>query len=166
MITRGFRYKLDPTTEQAAAFRQFAGMCRAVYNAALFQREHFWRQYRRHAGKHLNYAAQARELTTLRAGFDWAAAVSQTCQQQALRGLERAYHNFFSGIAAYPTPRRKGINGTFRFQGREAGIKKLNRNWCCVRLPKIGWVRFRDTRPVAGEIKNATVWLKYAVSAL
>ncbi|UVO30545.1 helix-turn-helix domain-containing protein [Bradyrhizobium arachidis] len=128
MIRRGFKYKLDPTAEQEVLFRQFAGACRAVYNAALYQRENFWRQYAARTGGRISYASQCRELTTLRASFDWIAAVSQTCQQQALRDLDKAYQNFFAGRAKYPTPRRKSLHETFRFQGREVEIRRLNRN--------------------------------------
>jgi|SRR5208283_4595631 len=85
MLHRGFRYKLEPTGEQEALFRQFAGVCCLVYNLALEQRSTFWRQYQRQTGQRLNYVAQARELTKLRAEYDWIAAVTQTCQQQALR---------------------------------------------------------------------------------
>jgi putative transposase len=85
MIQRGFKYRLYATAEQKSRFVRFAGVCRAVDNAALFQREHFWRRARP------SYASQCRELTELRAAFDWIAAVSQTCQQQALRDLDRAF---------------------------------------------------------------------------
>ncbi|MDL2409379.1 transposase [Rhizobium calliandrae] len=159
MILRGFRYKLAPTPEQEALFRQFSGVCRLVYNLALEQRRDWWRQYEANAASRLNYIAQARELTMLRAGYDWIAAVSQTCQQQALRDLDKAFANFFSGRARYPSPRRKGVNDSFRFQGREVETKRLNGKWSAVRLPKIGWVRFCDTRPRRGTIKNVTVAL-------
>lgn len=159
MILRGFCYKLAPTNEQAALFRQFAGVCRLVYNLALEQRRDWWRHYQRQIGARLGYVAQARELTLLRAEYDWIAAVSQTCQQQALRDLDKAYLNFFAGRAGYPSPRRKGINDAFRFQGREVEVARLNRNWGHVRLPKIGWIRFRWTRAIAGAVKNVTVSL-------
>lgn len=158
-MLRGFRYKLDPTPEQEALFRQFAGVCRLVYNLALEQRRDWSRHYERKTGRKLNYVAQARELTALRAEFDWIAAVSQTCQQQALRDLDKAFANFFAGRARYPTPRRKGVNDAFRFQGREVETKRLNGRWSAVRLPKIGWVKFRDTRPTRGIVKNVTVSL-------
>ena len=157
MIVRGLKYKLAPTAPQEASFQQFSGVCRVIYNAALFQREHFWRQYQRNTGKHISYVSQAKELTQLRAEFDWIAAVSQTCQQQALRDLDKAYQNFFAGRTGYPTPRRKGRNDSFRFQGRECTVNRLNRNWASVCLPKIGPVRFRLTRPVAGKVKNVTI---------
>jgi putative transposase len=157
MISRSYKYTLNPTPKQQEAFQKFSGVCRAIYNAALFQREHFWRQYRNNTGDYLGYVAQARELTALRSEFDWIAAVSQTCQQQALRDLDKAFSNFFSGMADYPTPRRKGNNESFRFQGREVEVKRLNRGWSAARLPKVGWVRYRDTRPIVGKLKNVTV---------
>jgi putative transposase len=157
MQLRGFKYKLQPTAAQAQAFRAFSGVCRLVYNLALEQRRDFWRQYQRKMGQKLNYVAQARELKTLRAEYDWIASVSQTCQQQALRDLDKAFGNFFTGRAKYPTPRKKGLNDAFRFQGREVAIERLNSQWSRVRLPKIGWVKFRDTRPMRGICKNATV---------
>src|SRR3954452_10639313 len=75
MIARGFRFKLCPTAEQAALFWQFAGVCRLVYNLALEQRRDWWRHIERETGQRLNYVAQARQLTDLRAEFDWIRAV-------------------------------------------------------------------------------------------
>src|SRR5919202_3333740 len=157
MLARGFRFKLYPTAEQGALFRQFAGVCRLIYNLALEQRRDWWRQFERETGQRLNYVAQARQLTDLRAEFDWIRAVYVSCQQQALRDLGRAFGNFFAGRARYPTPRKKGNHDSFRFPGREVETRRLSAKWSAVRLPKIGWVKFRDTRPIRSEIKNATI---------
>lgn len=157
MIARGLRFDLAPTPEQEVQFRQNAGVVRLVYNLALEQRRDHWRAYHRAHGKHISIASQCRELTALRAQHDWIANISITCQQQALRDLDRAYSNFFKGIAAYPAPRRKGLGDSFRFQGREIETRKLNRRWSEVRLPKIGWIRYRDTRLIRGTLKNVTV---------
>ncbi len=157
VIHRGFRFKLDPTGQEAAIFWQFSGVCRLVYNIALEQRSQWFRHYERQTGSKLNYPAQARQLTALRAEFDWIGAVYVSCQQQALRDLDHAFVNFFARRAAYPTPRRKGVNDGFRFPGREVEVCKLNAKWSAVRLPKIGWVKFRDTRPIRGKVLNATV---------
>ncbi|WP_441481345.1 RNA-guided endonuclease InsQ/TnpB family protein [Bosea sp. 2KB_26] len=159
MLVRGFRYKMKPDADQEVLFRQFAGVCRLVYNLALEQRRDWYRQYERETGARLNYTAQCRELTALRSAYDWIGAVSQTCQQQALRDLDRAFGHFFAGRARYPSTRKKGVNDAFRFQGREVATERLNGKWSAVRLPKIGWVKFRDTRPMRGTVKNATVVL-------
>jgi putative transposase len=36
-------------------------------------------------------------------------------------------------------------------------VRKLNLRWAQVRLPKVGWVRFRLSRPLGGVVRNATV---------
>lgn len=160
MIRRGYCYKLAPTPEQEVLFGQFAGVCRLIYNCALEQRRDHWRNFRANTGVNISYPSQARELTALRAEFEWIAAVSQTCQQQALRDLDRAFQNWFKGLSRHPTPRKKGRRDMFRFQGREIQTRKLNGKWSEVRLPKIGWIRYRDTRAIVGTISNATISLK------
>ncbi|MBR2655169.1 MAG: transposase [Loktanella sp.] len=159
MHHRAYRYKLFPETNQETLLRQFSGVVRLVYNLALEQRSEWWRHYQRQTGGRLNYVAQARELTALRAAFDWISAVHVTPQQQALRDLDKAYANFFAGRTGYPSPRKKGVHQAFRFQGREIETKCLNGKWSAVRLPKIGWVKFRDTRPLRGKVQNVTISL-------
>ncbi len=152
-IARGYRYKLAPTPEQSAIFRHFAGVCRLVYNLGLEQRSTWGRKHR------IGFAGQSRDLTRLRAEFEWVRSVYVSCQQQALRDLDLAFQNFFAGRASFPRPRKRGINDSFRFPGREVETKRLNARWSAVRLPKVGWVKFRDTRPKRGTLKNATVSL-------
>ena len=136
---------------------QHVRVCRLVYNLAIEQRRDHHRQFHRTVGQHISYTSQAAELTELRAEFDWIRSVTQTCQQQALRDADRAFQNFFSGIADYPSFRKKGVNESFRFQGREVTFRRLNKSWGLVKLPKIGEVRFRWTRDIPGKIKNATI---------
>lgn len=158
-INRGYRFLLSPTPAQGDAFAHHAGVCRLIYNIALEQRRDHHRQFKRSTGSGISFASQCRELTQIRAEFEWIGAVTQTCQQQALRDLDRAYQNFFAGVSAYPTPRKKGINDSFRFLGREVRFQRLNKSWGLVKLPKIGKVRFRWTRDIPGKLKNATISL-------
>lgn len=157
MIQRVFRYRLSPTPEQQEAFDQFAGVTRLIYNLALEQRRTFWRQFKAATGGTLNYVSQGHQVTELRAEFDWIAAVHSTPMTQALRDLDKAFHAFFRGRADFPTPRKKGANDSFRFLGKEIRTAPLNRKWSAVRVPKIGWVKFRDTRPMRGRTLNITV---------
>lgn len=156
MIHRSFRYRLAPTEEEAATLRQFAGVTRFVFNLCLEQRTTFWRQYRVATGGAFNFASQGREVTSLRAAVDWISATPRGALTQALRDLDRSYANFFSGRARYPTPRRKGLNDSFRIQGKETGVRYINRRWGAVRIPNLGWVKFRLTRQMRGDMKNAT----------
>jgi putative transposase len=157
MLNRGDRHRLYATDEQEVLFGQYAGVCRLVYNLALEQRRDWHRQFKANTGHAISYPSQARELTALRAEFKWIAAVSVIPQQQALRDLDKAFGNFFAGRADYPSPRKRGINDSFRFSGRDCEWRKLNAKWGAVTLPKIGEVKFRLTRDIPGTVKNVTV---------
>jgi putative transposase len=154
---RGYRYRLSPTPEQEATFRQWVGVVRLIYNAALEQRRTYWRQYLENTGKKLAYAFQSREITDLRAEFEWIADVYRTPLDEAVRDLDGAFRRFFSGLAKYPKERRRGENDSFRFMGVNARIRKLNAKWSAILIPKIGWVKYRDTRSVPGAMKRVTV---------
>lgn len=158
-IRRGYKFKLRPTADQESFLYQHAGVCRLVYNLALEQRRDHYRQFRAATGRNISFGSQSAELTALRAEFDWIRDVTQTAQVQALRDLDRAYQNFFSGVSGYPTPRKKGVNDSFRLLGREVAFRRLNKSCGMVKLPKIGEIRFRWTRDVPGKIKNATISL-------
>lgn len=153
----GFTYRLYPTTEQADAFTRFAGVCRLVWNLALEQRRDHWRRYQAHTGNNLNYVTQARELTALRAEVDFVRAVHVTPLQRTLKSLDEAYRRAWEAKGGYPQPKKKGVHDAFSYAGREIAFETINRRWGRVRLPKIGWVKLRLTRPLAGSIREATV---------
>lgn len=161
---RGYRYRLKPTAEQEAILSQTCGVVRLVYNLALEQRRAFGGK-RYGGGQSRNFGCKglSAELSDLRRSYDWIGAVSQTAQNQALMDLDRAFANFFAGRAKYPTPRRKFLNDTFRHVGREISVRKLNRTWSEVKIPKIGWMRYRNSRDLARrtdgslDIRNATI---------
>jgi putative transposase len=157
VIHRAFRYRLQPTAEQAQLFEQFAGVTRLVYNLALEQRERFWRQYSATVGERLSSASQRREISQLRSEFDFIEAVNATPLHEALRDLDKAFRAFFRGDARYPTPRRKGANDSFRFTAQRLSTIRLNAKWSAVRVPKIGFVKFRDTHPMRGRPLNLTI---------
>lgn len=157
MKFRGYKYALRPTQEQAETFSQFAGVCRLIWNLALEQRRNHWRQYQSFTGNNLNYVTQARELTNLRAEIDFVRDVSQTSQQRVLKDLDEAYRRAWKGQGGYPQPKRKGAHDAFSFSGREIKVEKINRRWGRVKLPKIGWVKFRRTRDMEGSIREATI---------
>ena len=151
-----FRYRLYPTPAQGAAFSRWAGCARAVYNTALEQRRLAWRMHR----QRVHWAAQDAELCDLKQAFPWLAEPHADVLQQALRDLDGAFRSFFVGRARHPRPRRKGRHESFRIQQRRRGgigVKRLSRRWGAVRIPKLGWVRFRWTREPSGKIKHVTV---------
>lgn len=135
---------------------QTAGTVRFVYNLCLEQRRDYRRQYRAAPGHSFNRFSQGREVTALRREVDWIRAAPSNAFTRALADLDRAFAAFFAGHSRYPKPRRKWVNDSFRIYGREAPTRRINKRWSLVRVPKVGWVRFRQTRSLAGRCLSAT----------
>ena len=105
--------------------------------------------WRRERGPTPGYTAQSAQLTEARAAQPWLAAGSQTVQQQALRDLDRAWQSFFAGTHWRPTWRKHGVHEGFRVVGPQARrVRQDNGKWSSVLVPKVGWVRFRRSRPL------------------
>ena len=154
IIQKTFRYRLEPTGEQLQIFARFAGCCRFVFNLALAARKLAYEQ----AGKTLSFVEQCRALTELKKaeGTAWLSEVHSQVLQQALKDLDAAYQHFFRRVKKGETPgfprfKKKGVKDSFRYS---QGIRVRDAR---VYLPKIGWVRFRNSRPVEGKIQQATI---------
>jgi putative transposase len=146
-------YRLYPTPEQAQQMAQIAGSCRFVYNLALEQRAEWWKP-----GRKFNFAGQCREVTMLRSEVDWLKAAPVHTLQQALKDLDRAYQNWWAGRTDYPTPRKKGLNDSFRFPDPVSiKVERTGKSSGRIKLPKLGWIKFRGWYPIPGEMCNATL---------
>jgi putative transposase len=146
-------YRLYPTPEQAQQMAQIAGSCRYVFNLALEQRRDWYRP-----GRKFNFASQCREVTALRAEVDWLKAAPVHTLQQALKDLDRAYQNWWAGRAGYPTPRKKGLNASFRFPDPVSiKVERTGNSSGRIKLPKLGWITLRGWYAIPGDICNATV---------
>lgn len=156
MFHRGFRYRLYPTPAQADALEQTAGAVRFVYNLALEQRQTFWRQAKR-AGVVFNYASQGREIKELRRDLPWLAEVDSNVLHQALIDLDAAYKVWWRG-GGHPRFRSKARHCSFRLKGLRVRFEQTaNPRFMLIRIPKIGMVKLRITRPWKGRIVSVTV---------
>ncbi|MDT5084080.1 MAG: putative transposase, partial [Mycobacterium sp.] len=139
------RYRLLPTAEQVAALAEHCRHARYVWNLAVEQQQH-WQPGRRAPG----YNEQCAQLTAARAEHEWLAAGSQTVQQQALRDFAQAMRNFSTGTHRRPMWRKAGVHEGFRQVAVKARhLERLNRRLARIWVPKVGWVRFRRSRPVS-----------------
>lgn len=150
---QAFKFELKPTGDQQRDMRRFAGSCRFVFNKALaLQKENY-----EAGGKFIGYVAMARRLTEWRNGPEtpWLKDSPVHPLQHALKDLERAYKNFFAKRADFPRFKKKGQRDSFRYPDRKQ--IKLDQANSRVFLPKLGWIRYRNSRDVLGEVRNATV---------
>ena len=150
---QAYKFELMPDGEQERDMRRFAGSCRFVYNKALaMQQENY------EAGnKFIGYVAMAKQLTGWRNGPDTPWLKYAPCHplQHALKDLEKAYKNFFEKRADFPKFKRKGSGDAFRYP--DSKQIKLDQGNDRIFLPKLGWLRYRNSRDVLGEVRNVTV---------
>ena len=149
---QAFKFELVPDGEQMRNMRRFAGACRFVYNKALaLQKE--W--YEADKTTRFSYVKLANMLPEWKRELPWLKESHSQILQQSLKNLERAYVNFFQKRAAFPRFKKRGIGDSFRFP---QGVK-LEQGNSRIFLPKLGWMRYRNSREVLGEVKNTTVSL-------
>ena len=152
----GRRYRAYPTAEQADRLTGWGHTCRALWNLALGQRRFLWRQ----RGRTLRAVGQCRELTQARAELPWLAELPAQSAQQVLGALDRAYDNWWNPEHPADAPtfhKRDDARLSVPFPGQSVRVRRLNRRWAEVRLPKVGWVRFRLSRPLGGVVRNVTL---------
>ncbi len=157
-MIRTFKFVMRPTADQRRTFDNWRILCCGLYNAALEQRRDAWRMRRQSIG----YVYQCRDLTDLRnadeaGGYD---GVPVKVARSALRRLDRAFQAFFRRVKSGDTP------GFPRFRARDRYnsfglenvlIKPGEGNSGYVRVPRLGWVRFKLHREIVGTAKNVEV---------
>ncbi|MFC4159980.1 RNA-guided endonuclease InsQ/TnpB family protein [Chitinimonas lacunae] len=150
---QAFKYELMPTGEQQRDMRRFAGSCRFVFNKALALQKERYEQ----GEKKLGYAGLCKLLTEWRNSTEtaWLANAPVHPLQQTLKDLERAYSNFFAKRADFPRFKKKSQSDSFRYPDpKQIKLDQANNR---IFLPKLGWLRYRNSRDVLGAVKNVTV---------
>jgi hypothetical protein len=137
-----------PSPAQETVLRDHCAHARYVWNLAVEQHAHW------HPGLKVapGYLEQSRQLTAARAENLWLAAGSQIVQQQALRDFAQAKAAFFdpANPARRPSWRKAGRDEGFRIAPlKPDDVRCLSRRTGKVRVPKVGWVKFRWSRAVA-----------------
>ncbi|KAB2380482.1 RNA-guided endonuclease InsQ/TnpB family protein [Actinomadura montaniterrae] len=148
------RYRLQPTPAQERTLLKHCEHARFVWNLACEQHAH-WRPGRQPAP---GFAEQCRQLTRARMEFVWLRAGSVIVQQQALKDFTQAMSNLFAGTHRRPTWRKAGRHEGFRIVAiKPDDVRRLSRRVGEVRVPKVGWVRFRWSRPVPDSARSFRV---------
>jgi putative transposase len=156
-----YSYRLYPTPGQRIALARAFGCARVVFNDGLRAR-----QEAHEAGQpYLTDGDLSARLTAAKATPEraWLNEVSAVVLQQALADLNAAYRNFFASMKGQRKGRRAGPP-KFRFRKDTRQAVRFTRNaWFTVlpngklRLPKIGDIPVRWSRPLPSEPSSVTV---------
>ena len=149
-MIKGFKYRIYPTKEQAILIHKHIGCSRFIYNLALETKSYAYNNY----NHSYSYSDLSSELKHLKKDHPWLKEVNSQTLQAALKDLDRAYSNFFKGIAQFPKYKsRNNPKRSFRIP-QNVSIED-NR----LHIPKMGkkGIKVAYHRLHEGIIKNATI---------
>lgn len=164
-MLKAYKFRLYPSQKQEEVIKQILGNVRFVYNHCLFLKNEKYKD-----GKQkFSYSDMSKHITDLKKyqEYAWLKIGDSIALQQSLRDLDRAFQRFFKKQANYPKFHSKRRKTSYRTINQKDSVRIENGK---LRLPKLGLVRFSQSRFFDGKIKNATVSKtpsnKYFVSLL
>lgn len=160
---KAFKFQLRAKPAAERSLNRWGGQLRWIWNKALAE------QQRRHAAgeKFASYEDMTKWLTTWRNAPEtaWLAEGPSQSQQQVLKRLEHAYKRFFKAVKTGDTHRVKPPR--FKRRGDDPGIRfpnpkalELDQMNGRIKLPKLGWVRIRQSCVVTGDLRNVSLTRK------
>ena len=164
-----YEYNLQPSPEQVAIIEETLDVCRSVWNFALRQRKD-WCKSRKSPVNACSieseyimatdepfpgYHRQAKQLTEAKKVISRLYSAHSQVLQQTLRTLDRAWEDMRARGFGFPRFKNKYRMRSFVFpQLGKNPISSL-----AIKLPKLGEVRWRQSRPIPDsfEVKQARV---------
>jgi len=148
---RAYKYRIYPTKEQQQLIHQTFGCSRYVFNHFLAR----WNEMFAATGQGLSYNTCATELPALKAQFEWLRDVDSIALQSAVRNLADSFRRFLG--KQNEAPRFKSCKNpvqsyTTRFTNGNIAVIGNQ-----LKLPKLGLIRFANSRPLEGRMLSATV---------
>lgn len=153
MIHKAYRFRLYPTREQKIQMNKTLGAVRYVYN--YFLRE--WDKSYHEIGRGLNFAYCCSQLPKMKREPEtaWLKSIDSMALQTVVRQLADAFIYFYKYQTRFPKPKRK--NDYYqRFVSKQVQNNILVKDHH-VKIPKIGWVKIKQTQEVIGYITSVTV---------
>lgn len=164
-----YEFKLKPTRAQIGIFEDWLEQCRRVYNYALCERKDWIksRSCRINAcSLHSEYIIpadtprptyfnQSERLTQVKKKYPELSTVAAQVLQQTLKRLEKAFIAMWELKHGFPRFKKLGKMRSFVFPLLKGNSIQKRR----IKLPKIGWVKFHQSReiPDSGVVKQAHI---------
>jgi len=152
LIRKAFKFRLKTNETVEKKLSQFSGCCRFLWNKALalnLERLRNRQSILRYG--ELDYWSK---LWKRSEEYGFLANCHSQILQQKLKDLDKAFMDAFDKKQPnkrIPRFKKKGLDGGFKYP---QGFKICGNQ---VYLPKIGWLRFFESRRIEGKAKNITI---------
>ncbi len=145
-LHRTYKYKLKLTKAQEQTCESWINTCRYIYNVALEERITSYKECKKSVSKFDQY----NQLPQIKKDFPFVGEVYSDTLQEALDRLDKSYKNFFRG-KGFPKFAKKGFYNSFTYK------RYFKVNDKTIKLPKIGEVKYFNSRPIKGTPKISTI---------
>jgi putative transposase len=142
------KIQLDPNNRQETYLRKACGVARFAYNWGLAE----WGRLYKAGGKPSWVSLKAKLNATKREQFPWMLDVTKCAPEAAISNLGSAFEKFFKKTARYPKFKKRGRHDSFYISNDKFSVRG-NR----IRIPKLGWVRMRESLRLRGQVLSAVV---------
>ncbi|WP_343032912.1 helix-turn-helix domain-containing protein [Virgibacillus doumboii] len=116
-----YKYEIYPTEKQTQMLHSWISICRQQYNAALLDKQRFYKQYKKGLSR---YNLQKRQ-TKDKKKFAFLKSVPSQPLQEVFFRLEKAFDKFFKGDARYPKQKKYKDYNSITFTQFGIGMQKV-----------------------------------------
>lgn len=149
-MNKGFKVRIYPNEEQQTLIEKTFGCKRYLYNFMLNLKQKLYSFYK----INIRYGNICKILTELKKQKPWLYEIDAVALQQCLKDLDFTYENYFNG-SGFPNFKSKRDKNSYRTNSK----LKLDQDNKKIRIPKVGWIKFRDKTNFSGltKINNITI---------
>lgn len=155
-IMKAYKFRLQPTQEQAEQLSKEFGCARFVWNQGLIRREYAYQQWGVSLSSAYDISSQITGLKKLES-HEWLKEATASVLQQKLIDQDKAFDNFFKGRASFPKLKKKSHAQSIRHQLDQRIVLNNYRAGELLKLPKLGELKVKWSQVPAGIPKMVTV---------
>jgi putative transposase len=150
---KAFKYRLIPDETQLNLIKEFCGCSRLVYNTLLSE---VITQLQNKEN------IKIQEVSSLYNKYEFLKGKDSLALANAKQNLKKALNNFFKakkgkrkGKVGFPKFKKKGVSKNSYTTNNQSGSIRVKDD--TIKLPKLGFVSFKQHKPLEGEIRSATI---------
>lgn len=136
-FNKSFKVRIYPNQEQKVLIDKTFGCARFIYNFMLNLKQKLYKDF----NISLSYNHMSKILTELKKHKVWLKEVDKWSLTNALKDLNSAYQNFFESNYRFPKFKSKKRD---KNSYRTNDYLFLDKDAKKIKIPKVGWIKFRD----------------------
>ena len=156
---KGIKVRIYPNQQQQELLNRTFGCCRFLHNKMLEERKSVYETLK--DDKDQLYSHKYKTEKQYKQEFSFLSEVDSKALQSETRNLLQAFQNFFRGIRkgkriGYPKFKSRKQKQSYTTYNINNNIR-IDQATKRIRIPKVGWVKYRDNRDIIHPIKHVTV---------